>query len=62
LIFLLITYEEKVFVRELLQNSIDSNELSIKVLYVQALLFGHHPLSSKELGILSQGLIEMILD
>ena len=30
------------------------------MLYVQALLLGHHPLSSKEMALLNEGLTDLI--
>jgi molecular chaperone HtpG len=33
---------------------------SVQMLYVQALLLGHHPLSSKEMALLSDGLLALI--
>lgn len=35
---------------------------AVQMLYVQALLLGHHPLSAKELGILNDGLLGMVED
>ncbi|GGE08936.1 molecular chaperone HtpG [Marinithermofilum abyssi] len=32
----------------------------VEMLYVQALLMGHHPLSDKEMALLNQGLLQMI--
>lgn len=50
-------------VRQLLSRPrMEDNALPIKVLYVQALLLGHHTLNSKELSILSQGLLEIMLE
>ena len=34
--------------------------LSIQMLYVQSLLMGHHPLSSKEMALLNTGLLDLI--
>jgi molecular chaperone HtpG len=34
--------------------------LYIKILYVQALLLGHHPLQQEDLNILSDGLTSLI--
>jgi molecular chaperone HtpG len=33
---------------------------SVQMLYVQALLLGHHPLNAKEMGLLNEGLLAMI--
>ena len=33
---------------------------SIQMLYVQALLLGHHPLNAKEMGLLNEGLLGLI--
>jgi molecular chaperone HtpG len=33
---------------------------SIQLLYVQALLLGHHPLNTKELGLLNEGLLDLV--
>src|SRR5262249_52238258 len=33
---------------------------AVQMLYVQALLLGHHPLSPKEMGLLNDGLLSMI--
>ena len=33
---------------------------SIQMLYVQALLLGHHPLNAKEMALLNEGLIGLI--
>ena len=33
---------------------------SVQLLYVQALLLGHHPLNSKEMRLLNDGLLDMI--
>ena len=33
---------------------------SVQLLYVQALLLGHHPLNSKEMRLLNEGLLDMI--
>jgi molecular chaperone HtpG len=33
---------------------------SVEMLYIQALLLGHHPLSAKEMGLLNSGLIGLI--
>lgn len=38
----------------------DLLRLSIQMLYVQSLLMGHHPLSSKEMALLNTGLIDLI--
>lgn len=35
-------------------------ELAVRLLYVQSLLLGHHPLSSQELSVLNTGLIRLI--
>jgi molecular chaperone HtpG len=35
-------------------------ELSIQMLYIQALLLGHHPLSSREMALMNTGLLELI--
>jgi len=35
-------------------------KLEIEILYVQALLLGHHPLNNEELNILSDGLLELM--
>ena len=33
---------------------------SVQMLYIQALLLGHHPLSSKEMALLNDGLLALI--
>ena len=33
---------------------------SVQMLYIQALLLGHHPLSSKEMALLNDGLLSLI--
>jgi molecular chaperone HtpG len=33
---------------------------SIQMLYVQALLLGHHPLSAREMALLNEGLLHLI--
>ena len=33
---------------------------SVQMLYIQALLLGHHPLSSKEMKLLNDGLLSLI--
>lgn len=38
----------------------DAMRLSIPMLYVQALLLGHHPLSPEELALLNVGLLDLI--
>lgn len=38
----------------------DVLRLSIQMLYVQSLLMGHHPLSSKEMALLNTGLLDLI--
>lgn len=49
-------------VQKMVKNKqVAANELPIKVLYVQALLLGHHPLNTKELNILSEGLLEIMM-
>jgi molecular chaperone HtpG len=35
-------------------------ERSVQMLYVQALLLGHHPLSAKEMRLLNEGLLALI--
>lgn len=48
-------------VKRLAENtSQDLNELYIKILFVQALLLGHHPLNNKEMNILSGGLMTLL--
>lgn len=38
----------------------DVLRLSVQMLYVQSLLMGHHPLSSKEMALLNTGLLDLI--
>ncbi len=38
----------------------DLMRLAIQMLYVQSLLMGHHPLSSKEMALLNTGLLDLI--
>ena len=33
---------------------------AVQMLYVQALLLGHHPLSAREMGLLNEGLLALI--
>jgi molecular chaperone HtpG len=35
-------------------------ERSVQMLYVQALLLGHYPLSAKEMRLLNEGLLALI--
>jgi molecular chaperone HtpG len=35
-------------------------ERSVQMLYVQALLLGHHPLSAKEMRLLNEGLLALL--
>jgi molecular chaperone HtpG len=41
-------------------ENLDSLKLSIQILYAQALLLGHYPLSAQEMKLLSQGLLQLI--
>lgn len=41
-------------------DDIELLRLSIQMLYVQALLLGHHPLKSNEMAVLNTGLIDLI--
>lgn len=41
-------------------DDLDSLKLSIQILYSQALLLGHYPLSAQEMKLLSQGLLQLI--
>jgi molecular chaperone HtpG len=41
-------------------DDLDSLKLSIQILYAQALLLGHYPLSAQEMKLLSQGLLQLI--
>jgi len=41
-------------------ESEEMKRLYIKILYVQALLLGHHPLNNKEMNILSNGLLTLL--
>jgi molecular chaperone HtpG len=41
-------------------DNLDSLNLSIQILYVQALLLGHYPLSAQEMKLLNQGLLQLI--
>ena len=53
------------FTNPLIQRLIDIDQdrlitRSVQMLYVQALLLGHHPLNSKEMALLNEGLLTMI--
>ncbi len=41
-------------------DDVELLRLSIQMLYVQSLLMGHHPLSSKEMALLNTGLLDLI--
>ena len=41
-------------------DDLDMARLSVQMLYVQSLLMGHHPLSSREMALLNTGLIDLI--
>jgi molecular chaperone HtpG len=43
-------------------NDVEMKLLNVQILYVQALLLGHHPLQQKELDILTNGLLKLMED
>lgn len=48
--------------RLIAMENIEFKSLNIQILYVQALLLGHHPLQQKELDILINGLLRLMED
>ena len=55
---LCLNYRHKL-IRRLAERT-DDVKLEVEILYVQALLLGHHPLNNEELNILSDGLLELM--
>jgi len=48
-------------IRKLIKSAdFEVNELYVKILFVQSLLMGHHPLNNKEMTILSVGLMTLL--
>lgn len=57
---LCINYDNPLIQQLIDEEDDEALEISVQMLYVQALLLGHHPLSSQEMSLLNTGLLELI--